>query len=53
MMQSFLMAAHEKKGDVLMTWIKQVRNVAYDSKDQGLPPRVLYPSPEANGVVFP
>lgn len=34
MMQSFLMAAHEEKDNVVMIWIKQVRDVAYDSEDR-------------------
>nr|CAB3483673.1 unnamed protein product [Digitaria exilis] len=37
MMQSFLMAAHEDgdehKANVFMTWVKQVRDVAYDAED--------------------
>ncbi|WVZ91900.1 hypothetical protein U9M48_038013 [Paspalum notatum var. saurae] len=36
MMQAFLRAAHgERRGDheVLMTWVKQVRDVAYDAED--------------------
>ncbi|CAN6361118.1 unnamed protein product [Urochloa humidicola] len=35
MMQAFLRAAHEERDDhkVLMTWVKQVRDVAYDADD--------------------
>ncbi|KAF7005736.1 hypothetical protein CFC21_020839 [Triticum aestivum] len=35
MMQAFLEAAHEKRDDhkVVKTWVKQVRNVAYDVED--------------------
>ncbi|CAN6321315.1 unnamed protein product [Urochloa humidicola] len=35
MMQSFLMAAHEEKDEhmVITTWVKQVRDVAYDVED--------------------
>jgi len=37
MMQAFLMAAHEERDDdkhrVLMAWVKQVRDVAYDAED--------------------
>ncbi|RLM98708.1 hypothetical protein C2845_PM06G30140 [Panicum miliaceum] len=35
MMQAFLRAAHEERDDhkVLMTWVKQVRDVAYDAED--------------------
>jgi hypothetical protein len=44
MMQAFLMVAHEDRDQhkVLMTWVKQVRDVAYDTG--GLPPRVFYSS---------
>jgi hypothetical protein len=35
MMQAFLRAAHRERDDheVLMTWVKQVRDVAYDAED--------------------
>ncbi|CAL4906315.1 unnamed protein product [Urochloa decumbens] len=35
MMQAFLRTAHEERDDhkVLMTWVKQVRDVAYDAED--------------------
>ncbi|KAG0521506.1 hypothetical protein BDA96_08G166600 [Sorghum bicolor] len=35
MMRAFLRAAHDERGDhqVLMTWVKQVRDVAYDAED--------------------
>uniref|UniRef100_A0A0D9Y0B9 Rx N-terminal domain-containing protein n=1 Tax=Leersia perrieri TaxID=77586 RepID=A0A0D9Y0B9_9ORYZ len=35
MMNSFLMAAHDEKDNnkVVMTWVKQVRDVAYDAED--------------------
>nr|CAB3462208.1 unnamed protein product [Digitaria exilis] len=35
MMQAFLRVAHEERDDhkVLMTWVKQVRDVAYDAED--------------------
>jgi len=35
MMLSFLMAAHEERDEhkVVKTWVKQVRNVAYDAED--------------------
>ena len=34
-MQAFLRAAHRERDDheVLMTWVKQVRDVAYDAED--------------------
>ncbi|RCV38742.1 hypothetical protein SETIT_8G166900v2 [Setaria italica] len=48
MMQSFLMEAHEERGDnkVVKTWVKQVRDTAYDVEDslQDFAVRVERPS---------
>ncbi|XP_062182896.1 disease resistance protein PIK6-NP-like [Phragmites australis] len=48
MMQSFMMAAHDERHDnrVVKTWVKQVREVAYDAEDclQDLGVRLKKPS---------